>query len=99
MKVYREIDNRNNFYGRYKYQLRISNFVRFDGYNKFISTQEIKSWLAETFGSEYTYDRSSTSFCRDRNTSWTTHKRSGGSIPFLYLKGDEELGLFLMRWS
>lgn len=87
----RAIDRRNIWYGTYKYQLKIGTFVG--------STRDIKEWLGLTFGPERYIDDSQPYWCTRKNEHWTTVKRERYTSPFLYLKGDEELNMFLLRWS
>lgn len=98
MKPYvRVIDRRNNWYGTYKYQLRLSSFLLTREGN---TSAAIRTWLAQTFGPEYTIDMTQPYWCKQRNDQWHTQKKTPrSSTPILYLKGDEELNIFLLRWA
>lgn len=95
---FRTIDRRNLFYGEYKYQIKLSAFHHFRG-DKFIGTGTIRAWLEQTFGKEWKIDDDLSYWSKERNTKWTTIQRKGAGARELYLKGDEELSLFLMRWT
>lgn len=95
---FREIDRRNLLYGTYKYQIRMSAFHGFKG-DLWIGTGTIRKWLTEIFGNEWQIDDDKPYWSKERNTKWATINRKGGGAPELYLKGDEELSLFLLRWA
>lgn len=95
---FRVIDRRNGFFGAYKYQLRFSSFHQYQG-EKFCGTGAIRAWLTDTFGPEWNYRDDLSYYNKDRNPLWHTVKSKTGGTPYLYLKGDEELSMVLMRWT
>ena len=98
MGYVRKIDNRNKWYGTYKYQLKISTFVYSD-VTAWRGISSIKSWLIDTYGPEYTIANDVPYWCKIRNSKWLTERPSPRKAPVLYLKDDAELSMFLMRWS
>ena len=92
-KKMRVIDRRNNFYGRYKYQVKLGRLTAPLG--------EVLNWCEEQWGPRINWIHTGAgSMYRTDNDRWKTHRRGrfSGSTE-LYLQSDAEATLFTLRWA
>lgn len=96
MKQWRIIDERNKFFGTYKYQINPTSFAKNTEHRSLV-TYEITSWCTEQWGPLREYSLTEY-YSWNFNYKWRS-ERIGRARVQVYIKNDDDFMMFMLRWA